>query len=223
MRMNVRTHMLVGVGVTALLLAASVGCAARGTRNQVRVTALTVAEATAAVDRAEVQIALANIPQYDQAMQDGVNTAIGNLALASRAFIRAAAQWPAASATPPEAVLQARAGLLAAIADLERVLPPIERVRGPIVIALSGLQAAIEAAMVPQNSHLREQAVDLAALDLMGLMALLQLFVKLYQDNRVTLARLREIAHQEGATDEELAAADAQMTEIIDRRLGGDE
>lgn len=123
-------------------------CAARGPRNTTRVAALAVGEAALGLDQIERQAYTSGLYGADAVAAKATHDAIGGKVLivlrAARAFERAAASWPDDGTPAPAAVDAARAGLLAALADVETILPAAAAARDPILRALAAVRAALE-------------------------------------------------------------------------------
>lgn len=190
-------------------------CAAKGVRNQTRVGALTVGEAALAIDQAEHQLLAANVPGYDVAAQKAVSAGILKVLYAARAYERAAKDYPT-TGTASEQIAQAKVGVARALDDLTAAIPATTAVREPLLRAINALRALLtpsaDAGALPV---VRAQALPP---QVTALFALANLFVGLLSSGRSTYAKLKETLQREGATDEELEALDAHLSEAIARR-----
>lgn len=203
----------------ALALAPSAACAAKGARNQARVGALTMTEALVAIDRAEITVSEAGIPQYTTDARDRVGLAIGKVARFVAAYTVAVEDWDQDGTTVPQAVLDADKGLRGAVDELEKALPVIAAIRDPLSRALNALKALIPS---PPQSVIEGSEPDVVIAQLppgvMLFMTLMNLLSKMLGDGRLTIDRIKALLKKEGATDEELDAAKATSLEIAERR-----
>lgn len=201
--------------ILALVIVSSLGpaCAAKGLRNQTRVTALAVGDSVVALDEVEAVLFKANV--YDKATHDRIGDGVLKLARAARAFERGAASWQDGPA--PVTIASLRLGVLAALTDVEQLVPEAHRAR--FAAALAAIRAAVGAVSARIRLPLEPvKAAGLPAGGIMGLLSLIQLISKLLQERRLTFVKLWHFLKAEGATDEELAACDAALTDVILRR-----
>lgn len=200
--MTQRALLLSTLVVTVVL---TVGCATRGPRDTVRVSALAVGEAVLALDRTERSLYEANA--YDKATHDRLGAGLYKVLTAARAYERVVAGVPEGEADLVQHVETARTLLLIALREFEALVPPISGAREPLLRALAGvhaLLAPVNGAQIPINA--------------MALLTFIQIVAKLLQDGRTTWTQLRETLQKTGATDEELAHLDQELTHAIERR-----
>lgn len=214
MRSQSSRSLITAAAVAILLILPA--CAAKGVRNQTRVGALTVGEAAIAIDQAERQVAAANVPGYDASAQKQVGAGILKVLHAARAYERAAASWQE-NGPVPEQISAAKVGISQALDDLVAVTPSIEGVRSPLLKAIEVLRAALAAASADAG-HLPVVRAQALPPQIMGLFALANLFVGLVSSGRTTFEKLKAALQKEGATEEELAALDVQLSDAIARR-----
>ena len=212
------TRVLRSTSITALAIviaAGSAACAARGPRNQARVGALAVGDLVIAVSQAERSMYQTKV--YDPPAHEKLDAAIAKALFAARGYERAVKAWP--TDTPaPEAVDKAKAGLLAALSDVEQVIPAVAAARDPLMRALAAVRAALASPGAELLHGVTPQHAQLPPGELMAFLALMNLFGSLLQSGRTTVARLKDVLRKEGASDAELDALDDRLTAEIERR-----
>lgn len=197
------------------LLIATLGaaaCAAKTPLAKAQVGALTVGQIVLDIRDAERQVYAGKLPQYGATEHRAVLEQIVNLEYAARGYERAVAAWPPGQSIP-QAVITAKAGLNAALADLQKALPAVQAVRDPMNRAIAALVAWLAD---PKQARLTARpSVSFSELPLAALLAAMQLVANLLNSGRTAWSRLREFLQKEGATPEELAAIDAKLTTAI--------
>lgn len=176
---------------------------AKGPRATAQVTALGVGELAIDLSKAERTIFESQVTGYDQATHAHVRSAITKLLYASRAYERAAADWPAGSLAPASAIAASQ-GLLRALDDLTHALPTLPAVRDPLLQAIARIRQAVPPMTVT--------GAELPPGGIVGVFAVFNLFVTLIAQGKTSWDRLRGFAQQEGATPEQLAAMDVALT-----------
>lgn len=192
----------------AVSLAASsaAGCAATTARARAQTTAMVSTELALAVDQAEWDVYEAGV--YDQATHQEIGRYIRALLYAERGYVRAVQAWPEGDPfSTPASVQQARHALVTAAADLRRGLQGVPGT-GPIVKTLETFEAAWGLTPSPPDPVTAEA----------GWIGLLLLLLKMVADGRLTREKILFWLKQDGATDDELAAAEQQLTDAIDKR-----
>jgi hypothetical protein len=212
-----RLSLIALVGIFVAMCAAQ-ACAAKGPRNTTRVAALTAGDLALDVDKAERDIYAAGIKEYGKPQHDAVGDQVLKVLYATRAFERASRQWHDGETTP-KAVDDAKAALVAAIADLERVIPATEAVRTPLLKALNALKAYLSSpsAFLDAAPPLQTAELPLPA-GALAILAWAQLAGTLIASGRSSLEKLKSALQREGATDEELDALDVKLTAAIAQR-----
>ena len=141
--MKRNTQRAVAVSVAIMML---ISCAGnRAPRVQAQNAALAVGEAILAIDQAERTLYATGTMVYTKADHDRVGAGILKALYASRALERAVAGWPQDGSSTNDAVDQASAGLLSALADLESILPATEQARVVLVSTIRAARAALAA------------------------------------------------------------------------------
>lgn len=192
----------IGLLLAVTLATGTLACAATTARAKAQTTAMVSTELALAVDQAEWDVYGAGV--YDQATHQEIGRYIRALLHAERGYVRAVQAWPeGAPDAAPAAVVQARHALQSAAADLRRGLAAIPGT-GAVVKALEVFEAAFGFSS------------PLAAGT--GWMGLLILLLQMIADGRLTREKILFWVKQDGATAEELAAAERQLTAAIDRR-----
>ncbi len=200
-----------------VLLALTTACAAHTVRDKVRVGALTVGELALEVDKQERVVYAADVPGYDKAAHDKVGVAVVKMLQAARAYEAAAREWPKGGALP-ETVDQAAKAINAALDELVLAVPAIDGVRVPIYKAIAAVRAAIATQGAALGGDLHVSQASLPSGGLLEFVALFNIFAQLIQSGKMTFDRLRSIAKQEGASDEQLAELDLRLSDAIAAR-----
>jgi hypothetical protein len=190
-------------------------CAARGARNRAQVAALSVGELALELSKTEREIYAAGVTGYTKADHDRVGVALTRVLYATRGYERAVAQWP--DGPVPAAVTTALQGLQAALVDFGQALPALAPVRDPLLRAAAALRAAL-AALTVRATVSDVRLAQLPGGGVLAFMALIQLLAQLVHSGKTTYGRVRDILAQEGATPEQLARLDAQLSDEIARR-----
>lgn len=200
-----------------LVMIAMVGgaaCAARGPRNKVRVSALTVASLAVDLYRAEQTVYAGNVPGYGKPQHEAVARGVLKVQYAANAYVKAALDYPADGSSVPATVAGALKAVNQALDELALGLPAIEGVRLPVKAAIEALRAALNSVPVTARDLPSPMHSELPA-SVMTVFALMQLAMKMYAEGKLTVERLRAFLKKEGATDAELIAAGTLLDQTI--------
>lgn len=196
----------IGLLLAVALAASATGCAVTTVRARAQTTAMVSTELALAIDQAEWDVYAAGI--YDQDKHQEIGRYIRALLHAERGYVRAVRTWPAGEPfSTPTAVQQARAALVTAAADLRRGLQGVAGTTSIIKVleafeAAWGLSPSLPAPVAAET----------------GWIGLLLLLMKMIADGRLTRDKILWWLKQDGATDAELALAEQQLTDAINRR-----
>lgn len=207
--------------VAAILLAVAIGgmavsgCAAKTPLAKHQVAALSAGKAALGIDQAEYDTYGAGA--YSAAEHARLGTPIRSLLYTVRGYERAVAAWTGDPYAPPEAVAKARAAVAASIDDLEAALKPVKGA-DRIHAAIRTFKVALGFPLTPADGLPAPTQAGLPIL------ALLLLIMKTYQERDKDgttghfFAEMIAALKKAGASQEELAALDMELTAAIDRR-----
>lgn len=207
------TLLVVGLLISGLGV---VGCAAKTPLGKAQVAALSAGKAALAVDQAEYDAYGAGF--YDAATHKAVAAPIRSMLYAVRGYERAISAWSGDPYAQPESVAKARSAVVASIDDLEAALKSVKGT-AQVRAALRALRVALGLPIAPESVPIPNQAA-------VPFMAVVLLLWRIWKDKEADgtvghfVAEMLEMLKRNGATLEELAEVDAELTSAIARREG---
>lgn len=221
-RLMTRYRRVAMVALVALAMAGASACVAKTLRDRAQVSALSIADAVSAFDQAEIELYASGA--YGPAEHDQVSLALARTARLGQAYTRAVAEWPEnADDNIPVTVNAAAAAFRASLDTLAKSFPQAAEAQKVLGQALVVIRQALDLLQRQQARLHGVEDIPVSGAELPVGFGLNQTLIALSFAMKL-VEMLRNRAKQEGATPEQLAAAEKTLGDIADRReseLGG--